>query len=108
MDSNLMLFEKKFPKNTTVDEDFIDPSTLTTRSPSTTFSSEDEFSEFDSIYTKMTEIALDNGLIGGVSEDCANLMIYALEVFNLNFFFQHFPLIKLILLNLFLLNHSFF
>ncbi|CAB4491778.1 hypothetical protein RhiirA5_416283 [Rhizophagus irregularis] len=74
---NLMLFEKKFPKNNIKDD-------LTTISPSlnTYFSvneREDELSEFDSIYTKMTEVALDNGLIGGVSEDCANLMIYALE-----------------------------
>ena len=96
-----MLFEKKFPKVTNVDEDedYVDPPTLTTLThpPSTALNEEEnEFSEFDSIYTKMTEIALDNGLIGGVSEDCANLMIYALEVFNLNFFFQHFPLIKLI------------
>lgn len=73
-----MLFEKKFPKNNIKDD-------LTTISPSlnTYFSvneREDELSEFDSIYTKMTEVALDNGLIGGVSEDCANLMIYALEV----------------------------
>jgi hypothetical protein len=77
-----MLFEKKFPKNNIPD----DPPTLTTISPSlnTYFSvneREDEPSEFDSVYTKMTEVALDNGLIGGVSEDCANLMIYALEVF---------------------------
>lgn len=82
-----MLFEKKFPKNNTTDD-------LTTISPSlnTYFSvneREDEFSEFDSIYTKMTEVALDNGLISGVSEDCANLMIYALEVFN--FFNEIFP-----------------
>ncbi|RIA87035.1 transcriptional regulator of RNA polII, SAGA, subunit-domain-containing protein [Glomus cerebriforme] len=80
--SNLMLFEKKFPKYTTIDEDFVDLPTLTPPSLTTLSSineEEDGFSEFNSVYTKMTEIALDNGLICGVTEDCANLMIYALE-----------------------------
>ncbi|GBB92593.1 hypothetical protein RclHR1_20290004 [Rhizophagus clarus] len=77
--SNLMLFEKKFPKNNTAD----DPPTLISSSLNTYFSvneRDDQPSVFDSVYTKMTEVALDNGLIGGVSEDCANLMIYALEM----------------------------
>ncbi|CAI2164838.1 18958_t:CDS:2 [Funneliformis geosporum] len=74
---DLMLFEKRFPKNV-FDRNFVDHSQPLTSSSSLSEKVE-EISEFDSIYTKMTEIALDNGLIGGVSEDCANLMIYALE-----------------------------
>ncbi|CAG8483459.1 3668_t:CDS:2 [Funneliformis caledonium] len=75
---SLMLFEKKFPKKALDDGNFVDHSQPLT---SSSLMSEEEkgISEFESIYTKMTEIALDNGLIGGVSEDCANLMIFALE-----------------------------
>ena len=84
-----MLFEKKFPKNTMLDDkddfgNFVDHSQTLTMIPSSSEEEEEKTLEFDSIYTKMTEIALDNGLIGGVSEDCANLMTYALEVFTLS------------------------
>jgi len=41
-----------------------------------------ELPDFDSMRERMTAVALENGLTGGVQEDSVELMLHALEVMN--------------------------
>ncbi|RHZ88460.1 hypothetical protein Glove_22g97 [Diversispora epigaea] len=43
-----------------------------------------EFPDYNEIYQRMTEIASNHELIGGVQEDCVSLMLHALEVHTKN------------------------
>ncbi|CAG8802934.1 24234_t:CDS:2 [Dentiscutata erythropus] len=46
--------------------------------------SQREFPDYENVYMRMTEIALNHGLFGGVQEDCASLMVFALEFYVKN------------------------
>ncbi|CAG8617607.1 22888_t:CDS:2, partial [Racocetra persica] len=43
-----------------------------------------EFPDYENVYIRMTEIAFNHGLFGGVQEDCVSLMIFALEFYMKN------------------------
>ncbi|CAG8517686.1 2610_t:CDS:2 [Diversispora eburnea] len=43
-----------------------------------------EFPDYNEIYQRMTEIALNHELTGGIQEDCVSLMLHALEVHTKN------------------------
>ncbi|CAG8692408.1 12622_t:CDS:2 [Cetraspora pellucida] len=46
--------------------------------------SQKEFLDYENVYIRMTEIAFNHGLFGGVQEDCVSLMIFALEFYMKN------------------------
>ncbi|CAG8728073.1 4118_t:CDS:2 [Gigaspora margarita] len=46
--------------------------------------SQRDFPDYENVYIRMTEIAFNNGLFGGVQEDCVSLMVFALEFYIKN------------------------
>jgi hypothetical protein len=36
----------------------------------------------ETLHSRMTSIALESGLLGGIGEDVVNVMLFAAEVFN--------------------------
>ncbi|RIB24197.1 transcriptional regulator of RNA polII, SAGA, subunit-domain-containing protein [Gigaspora rosea] len=46
--------------------------------------SQRDFPDYENVYIRMTEIAFNNGLFGGVQEDCVSLMVFALELYLKN------------------------
>ncbi|KAF0553299.1 transcriptional co-activator hfi1/ada1 [Gigaspora margarita] len=62
------------------EEELIPKSSHCSKSVSENSISQRDFPDYENVYIRMTEIAFNNGLFGGVQEDCVSLMVFALEI----------------------------